>query len=136
MTILTVASSLFTLPQGKYILPNPINLSSVTILQLKALLQDEFGEDVCPMSHTRIFWHGYLLGDRSASTCLFDECKGSSGTERVRADEAHVTVFLTANVSVSDSESEDEGEFSAAHRERNNSFEARLKGRRETCAMS
>jgi len=84
MTVLTVASSLFTIPSGKMQIGDDIDLSVVTIGQVKALLQDEFGPCVCALERQRFFWHGYLLDDRMN---FLDACVGVKEGERVKRDE-------------------------------------------------
>jgi len=88
------------------------------------------------MGACRLFWHGYLLGDRSPGGSLLEECKGVKAGEELARDESSLTVFLTVNAD-DGSDSDGDGADFNRNRSRNNSFEMRLrKGRRETCAMS
>ena len=73
MTVLTVASSLFTLPSGKHVITPSVDLSIITVSQIKALLEDEFGCDRCPSEACRLFWHGYLLADENT---VLESCRG------------------------------------------------------------
>ncbi|GMI52666.1 hypothetical protein ScalyP_jg3514 [Parmales sp. scaly parma] len=140
MTILTVAASYFTIPNGLFIIDKEIDISVVTLSQIKALIQDEFGPNTCSMDDQRLTWHGYVLDHEHKP--LLESCKGLNKNEILCRNVDKLTIFLTM-VRIEDELNEGDGSFNS-NRDRNNSYEVRLsngfrtpsKLRRETCAMS